>query len=396
MGKKQYLTGKKKIAFVASGGAVKAACFHLGVCLALERKGIVFLGGTQKNPPQKTDAPHIRTYVGSSAGSIIVALLASGFTLKDIVTAYMNPERSTKKLPKIHLGDLFHFARPNLKRFSNMFRAKKMGIATGTIESLVKSSLSFGGFFTTVGIEQYVKKALPTNTFQDLWADLFVVASQLDFPNKSVFCKYEKMNARPEHQAIYDSTVKISHACAASTALPPIYQPYLLNSKKEGKKYYFDGEIKETLSTHVAKDMGADLVIASYTHQPYQLAPEIGSLADYGISHVVIQAIYQLIEQKIHTSKRLWQTKTIAMDTVNQFLIENNFDDTKRKELCDKLAKKMQYNPDIPYIFIHPLPTDYALFLSDHFSLSKDYMIKMVQSGFKAGIYHLRNIEFVQ
>ena len=144
----------------------------------------------------------------------------------------------------------------------------------------------------------------------------------------------------------------------------------------------------------MAKDIGCDLVIASYTHQPYHFRPEVGSLADYGITHVMIQAIYQAVEQKIHTSRRLWQNKKIALDTVNQFFKDAGLSDSKRAELCALLEEKLQFNKDTDYVFIHPLPNDYRLFMSDHFNLSEKYMIRMVKSGFKAGIYHLRNYEF--
>ena len=108
----------------------------------------------------------------------------------------------------------------------------------------------------------------------------------------------------------------------------------------------------------------------------------------------MIQAIYQAIEQKIHTSKRLWENKKIALDTVNQFFKESGLSDSKRAELCELLEERLQFNKDIDYVFIHPLPQDYRLFMSDHFNLSETYMIRMVKSGFKAGIYHLRNYEF--
>ena len=46
--KKISFAHKQKVAFVASGGAIKAACFHIGVGLALEKKGLQFVGGTLK------------------------------------------------------------------------------------------------------------------------------------------------------------------------------------------------------------------------------------------------------------------------------------------------------------------------------------------------------------
>lgn len=393
--KKKPLAHKQKIAFVASGGAVKAACFHIGVGLALEKKGLCFYGGTLKNPPHMDDSKKIiRTYVGSSAGSIITAFLASGYTLPDIIKSFLKSNRSVKKLAPIGYRNLFRFSTPNFSKYFRTFWSHKKGILTGGFEAFVKNYLTLGGLFTTENLEEYLRtQALPVNHFEDLVSDLFIVATKLDYPEKTVFCKHKNIKPRPEHHAVYENTVKISEACAASTALPPIYQPYPIKSGKT-LTYYYDGEIRETLSTHVAKDMGCDLVIASYTHQPYYFNEEIGSLTQYGMANIMIQAIYQLIEQKIHTARRFWETKRIALETVNQFFKDNQISDKKRQELCDILEQKLNFNKNIDYLFIHPLAGDSKFFLSDHFNLSETYMIKMVQSGFKSAIYHLRNYDF--
>lgn len=393
--KKISFAHKQKIAFVASGGAVKAACFHIGVGLALEKKGFQFYGGTKKNPlPLLENKKTIQTYVGSSAGSIIASFLASGYPLPDIIKSFLKSTKGEKKLPSIGYTDLFRMAKPDLSKYFRTFWSKKRGVLTGGIEALVKNYLTVGGLFTTDNIEKYLRtQALPTNDFDDLVSDLFIVATKLDYPQKTIFCKHKNIKPRPEHHAEYENSVKISEACAASTALPPIYRPYPIKVGKQ-TTYYYDGEIRETLSTHVAKDIGCDLVIASYTHQPYHFNEEIGSLANYGIANIMIQAIYQLIEQKIHTSRRLWETKKMALETVNIFFKENLLSDKKRQELCDILEEKLKFNKNIDYLFIHPLATDSKLFLSDHFNLSETYMIQMVKSGFKSGIYHLRNYNF--
>ena len=400
--KKISFANKQKVAFVASGGAIKAACFHIGVGLALEKKGLQFVGGTLKQAKKSSGTNGngsngskkipIQTYVGSSAGSIIASLLASGFSLTEIIQSFLEQEGA--RIPKVGYTDLFHLSRPNIRKYIKAFWPKKIGIGSGGLETFVKNHLSFGGIFTTVGIEKYLReKALPTNKFEELTADLFIVATQLDHPNKSIFCKFKNLKPRPEHHAVFDNSVSISHACAASTSLPPIYQPYPIGSGKE-LTYYYDGEIRETLSTHVAKDVGCDLVIASYTHQPYHYHPEIGSLADYGIANVMIQAIYQVIEQKIHSSRRLFQHKKMVLDTVNQFFKDNDLPDKKRAQLCDILEEKLKFNKNVDYLFIHPLSQDYQFFLSDHFNLSENYMIKIVRSGFKAAIHQLKNYEF--
>ena len=68
------LKGKKKIALVLSGGGVKAAAFHIGVCHALKEKGFKFIGGSRdkvEDDPNYSDPLAIKTYVGSSAGALV-------------------------------------------------------------------------------------------------------------------------------------------------------------------------------------------------------------------------------------------------------------------------------------------------------------------------------------
>ena len=76
-----------KSGLVCSGGATKAAAFHIGVCLALRDKGFSFIGGKAETatpanalpfPPPKYHPQQIATYVGSSAGALIVSMLAAG------------------------------------------------------------------------------------------------------------------------------------------------------------------------------------------------------------------------------------------------------------------------------------------------------------------------------
>ena len=77
------------------------------------------------------------------------------------------------------------------------------------------------------------------------------------------------------------------------------------------------GEIRDTLSTHVASDTCSDLVISSYSIQPYHFNKEIGSLHEYGIPAIFNQALYQLVQQKIE--KHIDHQKRIKslINTVN-------------------------------------------------------------------------------
>ena len=84
------LSDKKKVALVLSGGGVKAAAFHIGVCLALREKGFKFAGGTSARDRLEFEGKPltINLYVGSSAGSVLATFLASGYSLDAIIEAF--------------------------------------------------------------------------------------------------------------------------------------------------------------------------------------------------------------------------------------------------------------------------------------------------------------------
>src|ERR1700678_4149011 len=85
------IRAKKKIALVLSGGGMKASAFHVGVCLALQEKGFRFVGGTREKVEENPfidDPLAIKTYVGSSAGALVSAFLASGHTIEEIIEAF--------------------------------------------------------------------------------------------------------------------------------------------------------------------------------------------------------------------------------------------------------------------------------------------------------------------
>ena len=88
------LTEKKKLGLVLSGGGIKAAAFHLGVCLALREKGFQFAGGTKEEVQLRfpNDEMTFKVYVGSSAGSFVSSLLAAGHSVESIIDAF---ERGT-------------------------------------------------------------------------------------------------------------------------------------------------------------------------------------------------------------------------------------------------------------------------------------------------------------
>ncbi|MBI2026606.1 MAG: patatin-like phospholipase family protein [Deltaproteobacteria bacterium] len=390
MTRKKSLSGKRRIAFVASGGAVKAACFHVGVCLAMEEKGFTFLGGpSSQQPVTRPDHP-VDIYVGSSAGSVITSLLAQGYSAHEIVRSFVEKSGAYSHL-NIHYRDLFRLPRTHIGSILKKYFLPRRKLFKMGIESFLKNYLLMSGFFSTKGLEVFLRqRAFKTNQFHELPVDQFVIATHLDSSQKTVFGSRVIAGFSQEHQCDYYDKAPISEAVAASVAMPPFYQPYPIN--KNGKVlYYFDGEIKKTLSTHVAKDAGADLIIASYTHQPYHYVQSVGSLVNHGLPSILIQAIYQSVEQKIRTAKKIHDDKILIIQAIREFFKKNSLSKEFAELLCHELAEKLDLKPDLDYILIHPHANDHKFFFSDHFNLSPKVMEQTVNCGFKSALRVLKD-----
>jgi predicted acylesterase/phospholipase RssA len=398
---------KRKIALVCSGGATKAGAFHLGVALALQEQGFKFYGGTApaNGAPRAPGPMEISTYVGSSAGSIISAYLAAGYSLDNIFNSFLgrDPTDPIDKIPKplsrLTYQKMFKL-RPALAKEQIgqilLFRKIFASLLQGNWEALLQFKwLKATGLFSTGGIEQYLREeVLPSNHFQDYLADLFVVATQLNHSRKVVFGKYNYQPPPHDLMCQYNNDVVISEACAASTSLPFIFAPYPIKNQNDKIIYYIDGEIRDTLSTHVAVDAGADLIIASYTHQPYHFLKEIGSLTEHGLPSILIQSIYLLIEQKINNHIHNKQIQRNAIQAVSRYCKQEGVSENQRRRICEILEAELHHRTDVDTIYIHPNASDAQMFFGEHFSLSPATMSEIVKSGFRATIETLRKYDF--
>lgn len=392
------ISKRKKIAFVCSGGATKAAAFHMGVGLALQEKGFDFYGGlkgnsSRPNKPSKT----ITSYVGSSAGSIIATYLAAGYSVDQVFNAYLGKTKLSPLKP-MGYGHLMSVKASQHEKATHASLTKRFkSLTTSAIDLLYRRQnlLSLSGLFTTAGIEQYMRTSvLPSNRFQDYDADLCIVATQLNHSKRVIFNKHPLPSPADDPRCLYETRVAISDAVAASVALPPIFAPYGIKNHAGKLVYFFDGEIRETLSVNAAEQLGADLIIASYTHQPYHFSREIGSLTKFGITAIGIQAIYLLIERKIQSAIYSRNQKLAALDAVFEYCKREQLDEKHRKRICAILEKELSVRPNNRYIYINPRPRDHEMFFGDHFNFSSKFMEKIVRIGFMSALDTLRRYEF--
>lgn len=393
---------KKKIALVLSGGGIKAAAFHIGVCIALKELGFNTAGGQKEIVRQKypDDLPlTIRMYIGSSAGAFIASVLAAGYPIESLVNAFQvgagnSPtfsEDDIQYLKPMSYRDIFSLNGLNVLNMIPEVLLKK-SLVGGGIETLLKNAFKLNGLFTTKGLEKYLRKeVLIENDFARLGVELFVIGTQLNHTRKAIFGNFAESNKTGTTKYINYST--ISEAVACSAALPPVFAPYGI-TRPDGKEiFYFDGEIRDTLSTHVAADHGADLVISSYSIQPYHYTKEMGSLHKYGIPVIVNQALYQVIQQKIAKHIEYQSNMRQIYKEVDSFFKEHKLPDELRSQLLDKVQTQGRFKPEVDYIYIHPRPQNYEMFFVDHFSLNPVILARIVRIGFKSAYNTLRHYD---
>ncbi len=411
---KTDLSKKKSIALVLSGGGVKAAAFHVGVCLALRQKGFHLAGGTAEEVDTyfHNKSPCIKTYVGSSAGAFVAAALAAGHSVASIIHAYSQgqgispwpttngPNVRTTPMPPLGYSDIFSMQMPSTglsnvgKSIGALFQKSASGdtspgIALG-LEGFVKKALRIGGVFSTKNLEKYIRTHVckPHNSFEKLGAQLFVVTTELDEPKRVVFCPSAAIQSQhPQGTEVeYANYASISQAVAASTSLPPMFVPYSIANKQGKEVYFFDGEIRDTLSTHVAADAGADLIISSYSMQPYSRHESIGSLNEHGMPSVINQAICQGIQHKIN-SARSWRRHTKAfIKELEDYAAKGGLKPQQMQHIKKLLHHHLGKPEGVEYVYIHPHAQDYDMFFADHFSLNPKIIMGIVSVGFKAAL----------
>lgn len=393
------LRDKKKIGLVLSGGGIKAAAFHVGVCLALREKGFRFAGGPKdlvRHLYRDGDPLTIRLYAGSSAGSFVSSILASGFGVDSLIESFnlgfaKSARFSSKTKTPIKPLSYRHIFALNGRSLLNYLPRSwqlKSDLAGG-LEALMKSGLKINGLFTTRGIERYLRKyALVENEFSRLGVELYVVATQLNHTRKAIFGPFATSSKNETTMEIGYSS--ISEAVACSISLPPVFAPTKVLQPDGRELYFYDGEIRETLSAHIAADHGCDLVISSYSVQPYHYTDEVGSLHKFGIPVILNQALYQVIQQKITKHIEWDQKQKEIYSTVDQFFRDENLPEILRKKILATLEKKIYLRPEVDYIYIHPRAQNREMFFADHFSLNSKVLETIVKTGFKSALASLK------
>lgn len=330
-----------RIALVLAGGAVTGGAYKLGGLKALDD----FL--------LERSASDFDIYVGLSAGALLAAPLASGVTPSEMLRALDGRAEDFGSLSPL---DFYH---PNLAEFARkpfeflldlvtylphtfyeflrrtpelagslqepLAEARRRPTLANLIECVkpildaIGSAREFpfplaylpSGLFDNASLEQSLRRHLErrglTNDFRVLHerrqVKLYLVAMCLDSAERVVF--------GPDA----DSTLTISQAVQASTALPGFYRPARLQGVD-----YVDGGVRKTANIDVAVERGAELVICYNPFRPItnhvvtRYVPERQAfemegrpLADRGMLMVLDQVLRTLLHSRLQLDVRQYQ-----------------------------------------------------------------------------------------
>lgn len=271
---------QQKTALVLAGGGLTGAVYEIGALRAIDD---VLVDRTVND---------FDLYVGTSAGSLVAALLANGISPEMMLKGIAGKHDT---VPPIERDDLFHFDARDIVRWLKRMPGKIAGAWSHylrhygdmTLFDLVWSLSEAlpSGLYDNRSLEDYVRRVIReqghSNYFDQLKRDLFIIATDLDTSERAVFGRYSA------------ERVPISRAVAASTAIPLIYKPVRI-----GQHDYVDGGIRGNASLDIAVEHGATLIVCINPLVPFDnrartaipfLGRDGGYLSEKGLSAIANQ-----------------------------------------------------------------------------------------------------------
>jgi predicted acylesterase/phospholipase RssA len=303
----------RKVGLALAGGGPGGAVYEIGALKALEE---AILG---------LDLNRAGVYVGVSAGAFIAANLVNGLTAGQMCRAIVKHEPGEHPfVPET----FFTLARRELgKRVLSVPR-----LAWEAFDEFVRNPQDIRlreaftrlgralpvGIFDNEPIRAYLETIYSikgrSDDFRELDRKLVVVAADLDSGQPVRF-------GEPPFDA-----VPISTAVQASTALPGLYPPVVIDGR-----HYVDGVLLKTLHASVALESGAGLVICLNPIVPVDTSSAVergvmkrGKLIDRGLPAVLSQSLRTLVRSRLDAGIATYDTKFHGADLL---LLEPRADD---------------------------------------------------------------------
>lgn len=208
---------QRKVALVLSGGSVRAAA-HVGVLKALEEYAL---------------EPDL--VVGTSGGSIVAALYASGLSAKELESLFLEYSQAKGKVVDLNWpGAILALLTWDLKRVTGVVRGRS--------------------------IEEIMAQSLPVKRFHDLQkCALLIPAVNLNNGQQTVFCDYKKMGLQLVNGEFAGYPVRddlsIAQAVRASISIPGVFVPAAFDDD-QSPDCYVDGGLRDGYPVNIAVRLG--------------------------------------------------------------------------------------------------------------------------------------------
>jgi len=250
--------GEDKIALVLAGGGMTGAVYEIGALRAIDDLLV------------DRSVNDFDIYVGTSAGSIVASFIANGVSPADMYRSIAGEHPEIRALKR---KDIFRF---NLREFLRRGFALPVKLAAalaryalgGGDSTLVDALWSLtdvlpSGLYDGMALERFMREALHEangmNDFDAMEKELYIIATDLAAGERAVFGPGDNLKT------------PISLSVAASTALPIVYKPVIINGRE-----YVDGGLGGTASLDIAIERGATLVVCVNPLVPYDNRSEPG------------------------------------------------------------------------------------------------------------------------
>jgi predicted acylesterase/phospholipase RssA len=338
-------TGGKR-ALVLCGGGITGLAYEIGALRALDDLLV------------DLTVNDFDIFVGTSAGSIVGALLANGVSPAAMAMGLSGYNRDLRPptqlaLYRPNLGELATrmLRIPRLLREMAWELARHPGKLGGLDFLGMLSPLLPTGIFDHSALAGYLHNifSLPglSDDFRELDPELHIVACAVDSDERVVFSRF------------HNAHVPISRAASASSALPVLFRPIRIDGVD-----YLDGGIKGNASIDVAVEQGATLIVVvnpivpldvRSTTIPDSMRAQVGTrLSDLGL-----RGIYnQVLRGMLHDGLR------------------------------DHIRAVRSQHPEVDILLIEPRPDDEKMFFHEIMSYSARLMV--LQHGYESvstGLY---------
>jgi predicted acylesterase/phospholipase RssA len=299
-----------KLALVLAGGGMTGAVYEIGALRAIDDLLV------------DRSVTDFDIFVGTSAGAIIAAFLANGFSPETMfqVIAGQHPDVPSLKRKYIFKFNQREFIRRGLGLPGKLLSSSIEYVRDWQNATLVDAMWTLtdalpSGFYDGMALDKYMRLAMGaygnTNRFTDLESELYIIATNLDTGERAVF------------GSDVNSDVPISTAVAASSALPMIYKPVRI-----GGAEYIDGSMRGNASLDIAIEHGATLIVCVNPLVPYDNSPRPGPAA-VAFSERGFSAIAAQVSRITQHSGLRYQIKQLRRQhpEVDIILVEPRSDD---------------------------------------------------------------------